>query len=224
MTKYRHELKQEISPADAAALRQRLRAVAVPDAHAEGGSYEIRSLYFDNLSDKALREKLYGISRREKFRLRCYNREFSLVYLEKKSKLDGLCAKARCTLTQEEAERVIACDAGYMSSSEKALVRELGLKCSTQCLRPKTLVDYKREPFVYPAGNVRVTLDSDIRTGLGCTDFFDPDCVTVPAGDAGIILEIKWDEFLPDIIRDVVQLGNVRSSAFSKYAACRAYG
>lgn len=224
MTKYRHELKQEISPADAAALRQRLRAVAVPDAHAEGGSYEIRSLYFDNLSDKALREKLYGISRREKFRLRCYNRDFSLVYLEKKSKLDGLCAKARCTLTREEAERVIACDAGYMSSSEKALVRELGLKCSTQCLRPKTLVDYTREPFVYPAGNVRVTLDHDIRTGLGCTDFFDPGCVTVPAGDAGIILEIKWDEFLPDIIRDVVQLGNVRSSAFSKYAACRIYG
>ncbi len=222
--KYRHELKQEISPADAAALRQRLRAVAVPDAHAEGGSYEIRSLYFDNLSDKALREKLYGISRREKFRLRCYNRDFSLVYLEKKSKLDGLCAKTRCPLTREEAERVIACDTGYMSSSEKELVRELGLKCSTQCLRPKTLVDYTREPFVYPAGNVRVTLDSDIRTGLGCTDFFDPDCVTVPAGDSGIVLEIKWDEFLPDIIRDVVQLGNVRSSAFSKYAACRIYG
>lgn len=221
--KYRHEIKQEIGPAEAAALRQRLLAVAKPDAYAKNGSYEIRSLYFDDPSDRALREKLYGVSRREKFRLRSYDRDFSLIFLEKKSKLGGLCSKERCRLTRGEAERVLACDAEYMSSSGNALVRELGRKTETQLLRPKTLVDYRREPFVYPAGNVRITIDSDIRTGLCCTDFFDPDCVTVPAGDAKLILEVKWDEFLPDVIRDVVQLGSVRSSAFSKYAACRIY-
>lgn len=221
--KYRHELKQEISPFDAYALRGRLSAVTSPDAYAKNGSYEIRSLYFDDPSDRALREKLYGVSRREKFRLRSYDRDFSLIFLEKKSKLGGLCSKERCRLTRGEAERVLACDAEYMSSSGNALVRELGRKTETQLLRPKTLVDYRREPFVYPAGNVRITIDSDIRTGLCCTDFFDPGCVTVPAGDAKLILEVKWDEFLPDVIRDVVQLGNVRSSAFSKYAACRIY-
>ena len=91
-------------------------------------------------------------------------------------------------------------------------------------LRPKTIVDYTREPFIYAPGNVRVTLDYNIRTGLGCTDFLNEACVTVPAGDAPIILEVKWDGFLPDIIRDAVQLGSRRAAAFSKYAQCRVYG
>lgn len=89
---------------------------------------------------------------------------------------------------------------------------------------PKTIVDYIREPFVYAPGNVRVTLDYNIRTGLSCVDFLNPDCVTIPAGDPVIILEVKWDAFLPDIIRDALQLTNCRIEAFSKYAACRIYG
>ena len=94
----------------------------------------------------------------------------------------------------------------------------------SQGLRPKTIVDYAREPFVFSAGNVRVTLDYDIRTGLYCTDFLNPDCITIPAGNAPIILEVKWDEFLPSVIRDIVQLESRRTAAFSKYAVCRIYG
>ena len=93
-----------------------------------------------------------------------------------------------------------------------------------QGLRPKTIVDYTREPFVYAPGNVRVTLDYNIRTGLNCTDFLNPDCITIPAGNAPIILEVKWDEYLPAVIRDIVQLNGRHTAAFSKYAACRIYG
>ena len=93
----------------------------------------------------------------------------------------------------------------------------------TQGLRPRTIVDYTREPFVYGPGNVRVTLDYDIRTGLGCTDFLNSSCVTIPTGGPAAVLEVKWDAFLPDIIRDAVQLEGRRASAFSKYAACRIY-
>ncbi len=94
----------------------------------------------------------------------------------------------------------------------------------TQGLRPKTVVDYTREPFVYRPGNVRVTFDYGIRTGLMCTDFLNPGLVTVPAGDAPILMEVKWDAFLPDLIRDAIQLTGRRSAAFSKYAQCRIYG
>lgn len=94
----------------------------------------------------------------------------------------------------------------------------------TEGLEPKTIVDYIREPFVYDPGNVRVTLDYDIRTGLIGTDFLTPDCVMVPPGNAPIILEVKWHEFLPTVIRDVVQVPGTHTSAFSKYAACRIYG
>jgi hypothetical protein len=111
-----------------------------------------------------------------------------------------------------------------MMDSDRPLLQELYTKMTVQGLRPKTIVDYTREPFVYAPGNVRVTLDYDIRTGLGCTDFLNPNAITIPAGSAPIILEVKWDEYLPSIIRDAVQLNGVRTAAFSKYAICRIYG
>lgn len=222
--KFRHEWKHEIHVSDMITLRQRLRAVADMDVHAVNGRYEIRSLYFDNLSDKVLREKLDGVNAREKFRIRFYNGDTSLIHLEKKSKLNGLCSKESTTLTKEEAQAIVEGRCNWMMDSNRELVRELYLKMRFQGLMPRTIVDYTREPFVYAPGNVKVTLDYDIRTGMQCTDFLNPDCVMVPAGDAQIILEVKWDDFLPSIIRDAVQLEGRRTSAFSKYAACRIYG
>lgn len=194
------------------------------DSHAVDGKYFIRSLYFDTPSDRALREKLDGVSRREKFRIRCYNHDPGLIHLEKKSKLAGLGCKESEDLTQIEAEKIIAGDLLWMAQSDKPLVRELYSKMQMQQLRPKTIVDYTREPFVYAPGNVRVTIDYDIRTGLGSLDFLDPHCPTIPVPDDPILLEVKWDDFLPDIIRSAVGLEGRRVSAFSKYAQCRSYG
>ena len=219
----RHEWKHEISFMDLLVLRQRLSAVAKRDIHAVNGKYFIRSLYFDNLEDKALREKLDGISRREKFRIRYYNNDTSVINLEKKSKIGGLGNKQSANLTAEEAQWIVDGKLDWMIHSNRPLIQELYVKMTTEGLRPKTIVDYTREPFIYAPGNVRVTLDYDIRTGLSCVDFLNPDCPTIPAGDGKIILEVKWDEFLPGIIRDAVQLENRRVGAFSKYAACRIY-
>ena len=111
-----------------------------------------------------------------------------------------------------------------MAGCGRPLVEELYRKMAVQGLRPKTIVDYTREAFVYSPGNVRVTLDHHLRTGILCVDFLNPDCVTVPAGDAPAVLEVKWDAFLPDLIRNAVQLAGRRTAPFSKYAACRLYG
>ena len=221
---YRHEWKHEINASDMIAIRHRLRAVAKPDPHAVDGRYTVRSLYFDDPADRALREKIDGENRREKFRLRYYNGDTSLIRLEKKSKDHGLGTKETAVLTAAEAQAVVDAAPNWMLSSNRPLVQELYIKMKSGGLRPKTIVDYTREPFTYAPGNVRVTLDYNIRTGLGCTDFLNPDCITIPAGDSPIILEVKWDAFLPDIIRDAVQLTGRRVSAFSKYAQCRIYG
>ena len=223
-TRDRHEWKHEISAADLFAIRSRLQAVATPDPHASDGTYRIRSLYFDSASDRALREKIDGVNLREKFRLRCYNGDTSLIRLEKKSKRSGLGTKFSERLTAEETQRIIDGDIDFMLDSPHSLVREFYCKMRSQGLRPKTIVDYTRQPFIYGPGNVRVTFDYNIRTGLTCTDFLNPDCVTVPAGNAPILLEVKWDEFLPDIIRAAVQTPGRRAAAFSKYAQCRIYG
>lgn len=222
--KFRHELKHEITVSDRIALERRLSAVAKRDINSVDGKYEIRSLYFDNLKDKALLEKIAGVNIREKFRLRYYNGDTSYIVLEKKSKVNGLCNKVSARVSEDEVKKILSGDIGWMAKSERALLCELYSKMQSQGLRPKTIVDYTREAFTYAPGNVRVTLDYNIRTGMLSTDFLDFRSVTVPACGNVTVLEVKWDEFLPDIIRDAVQLKNTRTAAFSKYAACRIYG
>lgn len=219
----RHEWKHEISRGDLLVLRSRLGAVMARDSHAKNGAYFIRSLYFDNAADKALREKLDGVNCREKFRIRFYDHDLSVIHLEKKSKRNGLGGKESADLTPAEAQRIVDGDLDWMSGTDRPLVRELYAKMRSQGLQPKTIVDYTREPFVFGPGNVRVTLDYNIRTGLGCTDFLDPNCITIPVRDDPVLLEVKWDAFLPSVIRDVVQLEGQHASAFSKYAICRIY-
>ena len=156
---FRHEWKYEINASDMIAVRQRLRAAARPDPHAVEGKYLIRSLYFDNLADKALLEKLDGVNQREKFRIRYYNGDASLIHLEKKSKLNGLGSKQSVRISAAEAQAIVNGDLAWMSESRRPLVVELYSKMLSQGLRPKTIVDYEREPYIYSQGNVRVTLD-----------------------------------------------------------------
>ena len=227
---YRNEVKHLINTGDRASICASMRAIAQLDPHAQAkGYYTIRSLYFYNMADKALREKLDGVNEREKFRIRYYDGDTDLIHLEKKVKRDGVGYKVSCSLTAEEAQRIIDGDILWMATDTRALGVELYAKMKGQGLRPKTIVDYERIPFVYGAGNVRVTIDFNIRTGLRCTDFLNPGCVTIPAGSGSpaggdIVLEVKWDDYLPTIIRHAVQLKGRRQTAYSKYAQCRIYG
>lgn len=224
---YRHELKYQINPADHHALRQRLRTVMKCDPHTGAdGLYTIRSVYFDNYKDKALREKVYGVQEREKFRIRYYNDDFSYITLEKKIKHNDLCMKIDAHLTVEEYRRILQEPGAWMLKHPQPLVRELYCKMKTQQLRPRVLVSYVREPYIYEAGNVRVTFDSHIRTSLFQRDFSDGAisdiCATDTPGD--IILEVKFDAFLPEIIRCLLQAEELRQQAFSKYGSCRRFG
>ncbi len=220
---FRHEVKHEISKTDMLILRQRLRAVMKPDSHAVNGKYEIRSLYFDNLDDKALREKLDGVNIREKYRIRLYNNDPSMIHLERKFKHGGLGYKDSASLTPEMAQAIADGDIDRMLGSRNEVILGFYTRLRNEGLRAKVIVDYTREPFIFAPGNVRVTLDYNIRTGMGCTEFLNPDCVTVPVKNDPCILEVKWDNYLPDVIRDAVQLDGRRSSAFSKYAVSRMY-
>lgn len=222
---YRHEYKHYLNYADYLAVRSRLQAVMRLDEHVSAsGRYQIRSLYFDNAADKALQEKISGISDREKFRIRCYDGNYDFIRLEKRVKKGGLGYKLSTPLTSDQTKAILSGDTGWMKDSRDALLIELYQKMQFQGLRPKTIVDYTREPYVYQAGNVRVTLDYDIRTGVLNTDMLDAQIPTVPASPGTYILEVKYDNFLPDVIRDIVQLRYREESAFSKYESCRRYG
>lgn len=194
-----------------------------PDVHAINGSTVIRSLYFDNLTDEALKDKINGVGKREKFRIRYYNDDLSFIRLEKKSKINNLCIKQSSVLTYEEAFSIIKGDIGFLKNSKDSLRTEFYSKLKSGGLKPKAVVEYRREPYTFPVSNVRVTIDYDIRTGMKPSEFLDYRSVTIPVPDNPVILEVKWDNFLPDIIKEAVALKNRRSEAFSKYAASRSY-
>ncbi len=221
---YRQEWKIEINRADLFAQRSRVRAVMEPDAHAVDGVYHIRSLYFDSPTDRALREKIDGVNRREKFRIRFYNGDVGFLRLEKKSKLNGLCAKQTAVISPELAQTFADGRLPALTSDAPPLLREFCYKVKTEGLLPKVVVDYTREAYLYRPGDVRVTFDSGIRTASRCADFLSCDLVTIPAGEDAILMEVKWGAFLPDLIRDAVGLTGRRAGAFSKYAKCRIYG
>lgn len=223
--KFRHEYKVFITYADYLILKSRIKAVAKLDLNTDGsGEYSIRSLYFDNIYDSALREKIDGVNNREKFRIRIYNGSSDFIRLEKKSKINGLCNKISAPLTRAETEKIISGDIEWMKDSGRGLVIELYSKMKSKLLRPKVLVDYIREPYVYAPGNVRITFDRNLKTGLSRKDIFNQSVPTVHTPNCSILLEVKYDEFLPSVIRDIIQIENRSSGAFSKYCSCRAYG
>lgn len=219
--KFRHEYKHPVNRADILQLQTRLSAILQHDSHSgEDGTYLVRSLYFDNAWDKALREKIDGVNSREKFRIRYYGEDTSFLRLEKKSKHNGLCQKESAVITKAMCESILRGDTEFLFKSGIPLLQEFYAKMRYQCLRPKCVVVYCRECFVHPLGNVRVTLDTDLR-GSNCPDdFLNLQMPLLSAGKTAV-LEVKWDEFLPQFIRDAVQLKTRRTTAFSKYAAVR---
>lgn len=196
------------------------------DKHAgENGQYLIRSIYFDDLEDTALFEKISGVDHRKKYRIRFYNGDTSFIRLEKKIKDKGLTAKLKTRITKEECLRIIKGDIDWLNSSNRKLLNELYIRMKSGLYRPKTIVDYVREAYVYFPGNVRVTFDKSIRSGLFSTDIFNKNLSTVETLKPNLlILEVKYDEFIPDIITDIIQTGERRVRSVSKYALCRTFG
>ncbi len=217
----RHEYKYMVNLGDIVIIRSRLENIALRDSHCnDEGTYNVKSLYFDNYSDKALREKTDGVNIREKFRIRYYNSDLSFIRLEKKSKINGLCSKQSCILPYEKCKDISEGKWDTLLSADDSLAHELYAKINFQLLRPKNIVSYTRECFVYPAGNVRITIDTHIGGSLNTVAFLDTKA-EYPAICPYNILEIKYDEYLPDIIKNAVTLHSRRAGAFSKYGAVR---
>ena len=223
----RHELKFRLPVAEAQALRQRLKTVMAYDPFNEKtqGIYEIYSLYFDTPHEKALREKQSGIADREKFRLRYYGDRDSVIHLEKKFKQEGLTGKIQGSMTKAECLSLLKGPGhdGFLLESPFPVLRELYVKMRTQMLMPKTVVAYTRQAFVFPPGNIRVTFDYNVRTHARSVDFLNRGLYWQDPNEAGFtLLEVKYDRFLPSLIRDIIQCG-VRETSYSKFEACHLY-
>ena len=220
----RHELKHQINLREDLVLSQRLKKLFLHDKHAgPDGTYRVTSLYFDTPYDNALREKIDGVNRREKFRLRYYGTDPSFIRLEKKYKVNGLCGKRSAQMTSEQVAKLLSGRYEFLLYSDNPLFIEFYSKLKGQGLQPKTIVRYNREAFLYAPGNVRITLDRDLRTGLGSVDFLNEEIFFLRAMEFGTVLEVKYDAYLPELVRMAVQVPGRQAAACSKYALCRRF-
>lgn len=221
----RHELKYYIDPPQYRILRSRLSALLPLDPHAgPNGRYHIRSLYFDDFKNTAFFEKQAGVARRKKYRMRIYDHSDAVIKLEKKVKLDQYIGKESTNLTREEADRILSGDISYLACSEKRFLRGFYIESRRNLLRPNVIVDYYREAYIHPMGNVRITFDIGLHTGLNCLALFDKDIFTVGAiEEPGVIFEVKYDNFIPQAIRGLFPSTIRPRLSVGKFVICKKY-
>ena len=223
--KYRHEYKYPVSDLEAAVLKERLKGIMISDPHSGStGAYIISSLYFDDYYHSCYYENENGTDPREKFRIRIYNNSSDVINLECKRKEHSKTLKTSCRLSKEQVENILhsiplKCD----EETDPLLHKFIELQ-NTKGLKPKVIVEYKRMPFIYRAGNVRVTFDSHLVSSSYIEQFLNGDYPKRPIFPSGqLLLEVKFDEFLPDYLYDIMQLNNITQTAFSKYYLCRRF-
>lgn len=221
----RHELKYFINPAEVEVLRARLRGALAMDSHCVGGRpYVIRSLYFDDIADSAFNEKQSGVMFRDKYRIRIYRYSDKEIFMERKRKLGDLIQKSSVQITRRLCDQIISGDPTGLQRSSNPLLQDVYVQMRTRLLRPKVIVDYAREAYLHPAEDTRITFDLNLHSGLHSLDLFNPDLPTVCPHDRNVeILEVKFNNYLPEYIAGLLHGIQAERSAISKYILCRRF-
>lgn len=223
--KYRHEIKYLIDLKDYYTLKSRLSAILKPDVHAgHDNCYHIRSVYFDDDRNTDFISKLSGLSERKKYRIRMYNTDTEYIRLEKKIKSNDVSYKLSARISKNEADCFLQSDFRKENFHENQLIDEFCLANSMNILKPSVITDYNREAYLFDTGNVRVTLDTSLKTAMLNTDFFNRNMSMIPAiGSHQVILEVKYDAFLPSVVSELLSTSNGIQMAISKFALCKKF-
>ena len=223
--KYRHEYKYKITAAEMAVLDMRAAMLLHTDSHVDGeGTYLIKSLYFDDYGDSCYWENEDGYNVRAKYRIRYYNNDTECIRLEKKSKVNGMTHKDSCVISKQQCQEFMKGKVPMMTPDMPPMMQKLFTEMRLKNLLPKVIVIYERKPYVYGIGNVRVTFDRNILSSNAISEFLSETITARPIMQKGeSILEVKWDELLPDYIRTHLELDSLQWTSFSKYYLCRKY-
>lgn len=223
MRKYRYELKYIITPKMAEILKNRLLNVMEYDTMAKDGSYIISSLYFDDLDSTAYFEKLDGVKFRTKYRIRVYDYQSSFIRLERKLKHENMTSKDQTRISKNDFYKILNNECTEFVQTEDKLLNEFIKDIHLKQLKPSVIVEYKRTALTYPISDVRVTFDSEVRSGVYNYDLFDQDLMTRSVINPNeVILEVKFNDYLPEHIGLILSTVPSFRKAVSKFALCRA--
>ena len=229
---YRVEDKYQLNNLQMYILEHRISSILNPDFHSGTTGYEISSIYFDDMYDTHYEDTIDGIDKRDKYRIRIYNNSFETINLEVKHKLHNRIKKDSCRITYEEYLQLMdstpLSNSNYGSldgASQNLAISQFNTAIKTRGLVPKVIVTYHRNAYINEAGNVRITFDRNVRACKNFSLFGQEECysdsVSLLDDAESAILEVKYDEFLPDYIANTLELGSLWQTSYSKYALCR---
>lgn len=223
---YRHELKFVCSELQLRVIENNVRHICKKDIHVrDEGVYTIRSLYFDTYDDRFYYENKMGVDHRKKYRVRIYNGNSNVIKLECKYSFRGMKAKEVCNITEEQCRGMMYGKRITDVGKEQQLLSRFLLERQNQIMTPKVIVEYRRIPYTYQIGNVRITFDKNIGSSTRISDFLNPKIQVRGIMPEGMhVLEVKYDKMIPTAILECVTCGNnLKRSSFSKYMLCRDY-
>lgn len=219
---YRVENKYNCSESELRILQNRLEGVLQADSnenHPQG--YSIISLYFDDLQDTCLHDTEDGVELRDKYRIRIYNNSLETIKLEVKSKKDGYIYKKSKSISKEQLDRLMRGECIENSATMEDPATLFNLAIRTKGLRPKVIVAYERKAYVFGPGNTRITLDRNVRASKRVEDFGSENISYDFLHEFDKVLEVKYDEFIPGFLLQLLELGNMQQTSYSKYQLCR---
>ncbi len=224
--KYRHEIKFIISKQMSLVLKQRLALAMDIDKNSVNldNTYFIRSLYFDDINSTAYYEKIDGVLYRKKYRIRMYNNDSSFIRLERKWKHNNMTSKDQLKIRKENCINLLTNQFDNIDKEllNHSLMKEFITDIKVFGLKPSVIVDYKRLAYTYPISEVRITFDEKIKSGLYNCNLFNMDRITYDVIDNDeVVLEVKFNEVLPEHISIILQTIPMYRQAVSKFALCR---
>jgi hypothetical protein len=220
----RHEFKYIINYNEYEYLKARISGIMYRDAHSGINGYHIRSLYFDDMYGSALAEKESGVMFRQKYRVRIYDKSDKVIKLERKEKFGEFINKVGLSLSKDEFYNLIAGDTGdisFLLKSGNKMAGEMYGRIRALRLAPAVIVDYRRDVFVAEEGNVRITFDKELQAGIDTPDIFGDIHIVNALNPQLMVLEVKYDDFLPKHIKNALQITSHKREAVSKYVYCR---
>lgn len=222
---YRNEIKFFINAHQKNVMANKLSQICQRDSFSDAaGGYLVSSLYFDDYNQSAIIDKLSGISDRKKFRVRVYNHQASVIKLERKIKRGTVINKSHVQISKEEYDLLIRDDVSFLMDKDNAVAKDFYLSHRTKHLRPRVVVEYRREAFIYKYGDVRITFDYFLKAGVFQKDLFSNEYMISAIPPDQIILEVKYTGYFPDVIRNIIQIDNLQWQSNSKYVKCCVVG
>ena len=222
---YRNELKFFINAHQKNLMANKLSKICQRDSFSDAdGGYLISSLYFDDYNQSAFFDKLSGISDRKKFRVRIYNNQSTVIKLERKIKRENVTEKSHIQISKEEYDTLVSGDVSFLRHKDDVVAKDFYLYYRTKNLRPRVVVEYRREAFIYKYGDVRITFDNLLKAGVFQKDLFSNGYMISAIPHDQIILEVKYTGYFPDVIRNIIQINNLQRQSISKYAKCCVVG